>query len=302
MMKNRILILGGNGLLGSMCRSYLSKTMQTHALVRQSYQHSDQNIYELDIRSSSDFASITNLISKINPDYIVNCLGVINSLQSKISDYEYHSYLINTSLPIYLSKYHKHTKIIHVTTDCIYDGQAGNYYQGDSTYPQSIYGQSKYLGETCAKNILNIRLSLIGPELYTNRGLFDYIVTNKNTEISGYTNHIWNGVTSLQFSQYCEQIILYQKFNALVSLDTPYMHLVMHRPISKFDLLCKINMEFQLNKLIMPTKTQIPINRALCTIYKSQQKSIQYSQSLSQLKTYILNNNFRGKYEQYIHG
>ena len=104
-------------------------------------------------------------IKKINPNIIINCIGVIkphideNSPSSIINAFE-----INSMLPRNLLKIFPKSKIIHFNTDCVFSGKTGNYSENHKKDCNDIYGISKSLGEVSSNRIMNLRCSIIGIE------------------------------------------------------------------------------------------------------------------------------------------
>ena len=127
-----IIILGSNGMLGSMIY-FLSKTQYSH-------------IPTIAI-SKSDFDVLHDNINKLDtllPDNnytIINCIGAIP--QKKYTPDEYAK--INTTFPQDLSEYCKIRKypFIHISTNCVFSGKKDNYLESDIPDTDDIYGKSK---------------------------------------------------------------------------------------------------------------------------------------------------------------
>ena len=81
---------------------------------------------------------------------------------------------VNSLFPHLLSDYCSEigTRLIHISTDCVYSGNKGNYSENDIPDPLDFYGRSKLLGELSNNNAITIRTSIIGPEINTSKGLF----------------------------------------------------------------------------------------------------------------------------------
>lgn len=194
-------------------------------------------------------------------NYIINCAGIIPQ-KTDINDY--YSYIkINTLFPIILQniaeKYE--CKMIHITTDCIYDGKKGKYLEGDECTEKNLYGISKSLGEP--DRICCIRTSIIGEELFGKKSLLEWVKSNKNKIIDGYINYYWNGVTCLTLANIIKQIIDKNIYwcgtRHIFSPDT----------VSKYDLCYMINEIYDLNIKINKKNLDISINKSLDTWYKT---------------------------------
>ena len=119
--------------------------------------------------------------------------------------------------------------LIHISTDCVFSGNKGNYIETDYRDARDIYGLSKALGEIDNENDLTIRTSIIGPELKTNgEGLFHWFLSQKGN-VYGYTDAIWGGVTTLEFAKAIDCAIE-QRITGLINLTNKV-------PISKYELL-----------------------------------------------------------------
>lgn len=192
----------------------------------------------LDI-ANSNFQIGNNILRTIleneNPDYIINCAGVISH---KINLQDFHSVkntiIVNSIFPfelMYLSRKYDYTTI-QITTDCVFSGQKGKYHESDAKDAFDLYGQSKSLGEPNDEKFINIRCSIVGKEENSATSLMQWFLSQKmNAEVNGYQNRFWNGVTTLAFSKIISGIITEDaKFNGT-------NHLVPADDVSKFELL-----------------------------------------------------------------
>ncbi|HUD06068.1 MAG TPA: sugar nucleotide-binding protein [Candidatus Saccharimonadales bacterium] len=122
--------------------------------------------------------------------------------------------------------------VIQIATDCVYSGQKGDYIETDVHDALDVYGKSKSLGEAYFENIYHVRCSIIGPELKGHLSLLDWFLGNpQNADLNGFSNHQWNGITTLQFAKIARGIIK-------ANLSLPHaQHIVPGNIISKADLL-----------------------------------------------------------------
>jgi dTDP-4-dehydrorhamnose reductase len=138
-------------------------------------------------------------------DIIINCAGTI---PQKSNNTEYKKFIrVNSIFPHKLNEYSQkyNLKLIHITTDCVFDGKIGNYLLSDLHSATDIYGISKSQGEPEEATI--IRTSIIGEENYGKKSLIEWIKSNKNGKINGFINHYWNGITCLTLAQIIKKII-----------------------------------------------------------------------------------------------
>lgn len=200
----------------------------------------------------------TGLIEMIGQvDAVINCAGITkpHSLKDPTA-----TLFINGLFPNILSAIYK-DKLIQITTDCVFDGISGSPYdETSSKFPNDLYGISKSIGEP--KESLTLRTSIIGPELNTSELFLDWFRKQKNKKIYGFTNHLWNGITTKQFAHICNQIIQdREKFprNGLFHIFST--------SLTKYDMLKKFEEKYKINAIIKPVKAEVSVDRRLDTKY-----------------------------------
>jgi len=189
-------------------------------------------------------------------DVIINCAGII---PQKYEHDSYKTYIrINTLFPHKLNEISKKNnyKFLHITTDCVYDGLKGNYSVNDTHTAKNIYGISKSQGEPEEATI--IRTSIIGEELTGKKSLIEWVKSNKNGKIKGYTNHYWNGVTCLTLANLIKNTIDSNDFWLGVR------HIFSPNIVTKYELCCYINEIYDLNINIEKYEDTISKNMTLC--------------------------------------
>jgi dTDP-4-dehydrorhamnose reductase len=293
-MKN-VLVLGVSGMLGSMAFDYLSRnpSINVYGTVRNS-KYFDEKIYFFDAYDISQLEDDKFLNLKI--DYIINCIGITKPF-SKDDDPEgvKRAIRINADFPWKLSSYAKKhkIKIIQIGTDCVYSGKRGKYTENDPHDPLDVYGKTKSLGEVFDGSMLIIRCSIIGPEFKKETSfLLEWFLNQPNEgTIGGFEHHIWNGVTTLQFAQLCEQIILSDLYNQLIQKSFIY-HYVPNNTVNKYQLMHIFNEIFEKNlKINRVNKPEQRVNRSLDTIFSDLNKIIEkeaIKSAILELKEYML--------------
>jgi dTDP-4-dehydrorhamnose reductase len=247
----KIYVLGSNGMLGNYVTKYLKMNFNVVALTRKDIEIKIYNEFEFN-------KIILNLGIKSN-DVIINCIGLIKQ-RTKTTENEF--LIVNSLFPQMLSKICKkqNIKFIHVTTDCVFNGNEGNYSENDLHNDNDIYGVSKSYGEP--SNCTVIRTSIIGEEKYNKLSLIEWVKSNKNKTINGYSNHLWNGITCLEFAKLCEYIIKTNDYWLGVK------HIYSPNSLSKFDLLKIISKIYNLNITVNSITMLNKCDRTLSTIYK----------------------------------
>lgn len=251
----KIYIFGSNGMLGNYISLYLSEKYKIIPLTRNDY-----DLQELNITTLSELLTSKNI--KEN-DIVINCAGVIPqaSKQRGLNTRLY--FTINSLFPVILGQICDKfkAKMIHITTDCVFSGKDGKYNENAKQDETNDYGISKSLGELCNGTI--IRTSIIGEELRNKRSLLEWVKSNKNKEINGYTNHLWNGITCLELAKIIDKMIAKNIFWKGIR------HIYSPIPVSKYELVSIINEKYNLNIKINSFKTDKSIDKTLTTIYET---------------------------------
>ena len=197
-MKLKVLVLGSTGLIGHQVYNYL-KYSDCYRLYNIShlYKIYDDTIL-LNVRDES---ALVDAISSIRPKIIINCIGVL--IAGSNEDPE-NAIFLNSYMPHRLTRLADkiNAKLIHISTDCVFSGDKREpYIESDEKDGKGIYAKTKGLGEIVNDRHLTLRTSVVGPELKKNgEELFHWFMSQKG-EISGYTNAIWSGVTTLELAK-----------------------------------------------------------------------------------------------------
>ena len=191
---------------------------------------------------------------------ILNCLGSTKRREQDLSDL----YLANAQLPAHLAaRARPGQHIVHASTDCVFDGQRGNYRVDDEPTADDPYGFSKRLGEMIAgrQNVTVLRVSIIGPDYRPHtRGLLAWFLHQAvGAPVSGYTNWRWNGVTTLEWADIALEVIERRRRGE----PLPPILQPVTEPISKYDLLMKFREAYGTRHDIAPTTALAAIDRTL---------------------------------------
>lgn len=257
-MVKKVLILGVTGTLGHKIAQELIKDKRL--IVYGTYnQRKKYNLLKsyLSLKkfyNVDTLKSIVLLIKSKKFDFVINCIGLIK--QKKFSKKKYFD--INKKLPLEISKLSLkyNFKMIHFSTDCVFNGKKGNYKEDDYKNAVDFYGISKSEGEPTKEytNSLTLRTSFIGHEIFGNYSLLDWLLTSKK-KINGFRECYFNGLTSFEISKIIYKIILKKYFiNGLFHLSG--------KKINKFSLLKLINKVYSLKKDIKKV-SKPKINRTL---------------------------------------
>jgi dTDP-4-dehydrorhamnose reductase len=215
---------------------------------------------------ANDTASIRAHLEKENFDYVVNAIGIIKQRIINGDDRSAEAaFKVNSDLPRELARISAETsvRIIQIGTDCVYSGLKGNYSEASEFDAKDVYGLSKISGEEESKTLMTIRCSIIGHELNSNFSLMDWFLTQKNSAVvNGYTNHYWNGVTTLAFARVVHGVISKNTYSPQM------IHLLPRDQISKIDLLKLLALYFDRSDIqIREFNAGSRIDRTLTTLF-----------------------------------
>jgi len=246
----KIMIIGSTGMAGHTIYNYLD-SLNKYELINTARQKLNKDTLIIDV--VKDINYLIRIIRNSQPDVVINCVGMLVK-DSAINPRN--ALAVNGHFPHILVDITKNmkTKIIHISTDCVFDGILGNYYETDEPNEINTYGKTKAIGEIKDDKNLTLRLSIIGDELKKNgTGLFHWIM-NQEGEIKGYAKALWNGITTLELAKQIDRII--------DTNLTGLYHLVPNNNISKFHLLRKIARIFN-KKIVIKADYKFKQNKTL---------------------------------------
>jgi|TARA_B110000495_G_scaffold200343_1_gene215391 dTDP-4-dehydrorhamnose reductase len=227
-MSDKILIIG-KGFLGgtifSTCQNAGIHVLGTH------YNKSTPII---DI---TNIHSIEKVVNQFRPDLIINCAALTNLDQ--IESNPERAYAINAQGTKNIAEVSRQNKIkmIHISTDSVFDGKKGMYSEDDIRNPINEYAKSKKMGEDFVKEKLDtyiiIRTNFYG---YNSEGkfLFNWILKKikEKQEITGFSDIIFNPLEIRNLSDMIKELA-YKDFNGVI-------HLSSNEIFSKYEFIIKI--------------------------------------------------------------
>ncbi|MFA5152799.1 MAG: sugar nucleotide-binding protein, partial [Clostridia bacterium] len=247
----KVFVLGSKGMLGRYIASYLKRE----------YKIIEINRLELDadIASERSISMILDVHDIRKGDVVINCMGTIKPRVDELG--KYIAIKVNSVFPHQLETValNKDIHLIHPTTDCVFSGNQGRYIETDLHDVSDIYGRTKSLGEPEKSTV--IRTSIIGEEISNKRSLVEWIKSQKDKEVNGFTNHFWNGITCLQFAKICEKIINEDLYWEGVR------HIFSPSAVTKAELVKLVSDEYDLNLKIKKVEAEIKCDRTLRSIF-----------------------------------
>ena len=245
-----ILILGSIGMAGHLITLYFKeKGYHVTAYTVTPFLYCD-NI----VGNAFDTDNFKRILLGREYDAIINCIGILNEAADD-----------NRSAAIYLNSYLPHlvadtiknrkTKLIHMSTDCVFAGNTGPYHEKSLRDGTTFYDRTKALGEVEDDKNLTFRNSIIGPDMNQNGiGLFNWFMKQKGP-IKGFTGALWTGVTTLTLAKAMEK--------AMDENLCGLYNLVNNESISQYDLLVLFNKYFRTGSIRIDADDKLKLDKSL---------------------------------------
>jgi dTDP-4-dehydrorhamnose reductase len=215
-------------------------------------------MYGIDVLQNN---SLCDVFEMVKPNVVVNCAGLIK--QNVLSCNPLKAIPINSVLPHQLAQLCNicGSRLIHISTDCVFSGAKGDYRECDQPDARDLYGLSKLLGEVDYPNAVTLRTSIIGHEVGTKNGLLSWFL-DQDSSCNGYTKAIFSGLPTVILAEIIRKVVIpLPQLNGLYHVGAD--------PISKFELLKMIAVVYEKKITIKPDES-VSINRSLnCERFKT---------------------------------
>jgi dTDP-4-dehydrorhamnose reductase len=255
----RVLILGANGMLGHKLFQLLGTQYDVWGTVRSGPENYRQyGIFDTSRLISGvdalDIDSVMRAFAHVHPDYVINCIGIVKQLKEAKDPYL--SINVNALFPHRLARLCQacNSRLVHISTDCVFSGRRGFYTEVDVADADDIYGRTKFLGEVGSSGCLTLRTSIIGRELASTRGLVEWFLSQRGGKIKGYSRAIFSGFTTLSLARIVGQIIDKHQLSGVYQVSS--------EPIDKYTLLCLLRDAYSVSVDIEPYP-DVQIDRSL---------------------------------------
>jgi dTDP-4-dehydrorhamnose reductase len=256
----RILVLGAGGMLGSTVTRVLGERADwdVHGTVRTT-QDPDALALGLGPRlhpgvDAESPDAVPTLLLRLRPDVVINSIGLVKQ-RAEAQD-PVAAIRINALFPHRLAALCAAggSRLIHISTDCVFSGKTGMYKETDSPDATDLYGRSKALGEPQGARALTLRTSIIGHERRTSQGLLEWFL-KQGDRCPGYTRAVFSGLPTVVFARLLRDVVLPRE-------DLSGLYHVASRPISKYDLLRLVREAYGTTTEIVPDESVV-IDRSL---------------------------------------
>ena len=228
-MTEQVLVIGA-GFLGE----NIAQKFKDHNITQTNLTKINKNSHILDI---TDKKNVIDCFHNIKPSIVINCAANINIdfLEQNTST----AYSINGTgvgnLAVACKK--SNARLIHISTDGIFDGTSKNYTEKDKPNPINVYAKSKVIGE---ENIINNCLNhvIVRTNFYGNhpqgKSLFNNILLKlKNREqFTGFDDVIFSPLEVSNLSDLISDVT-FSKYRGILNLSS-------NQSISKYQFCCKM--------------------------------------------------------------
>ncbi|MCH4284616.1 MULTISPECIES: sugar nucleotide-binding protein [Bacillota] len=269
------LVLGSSGMAGHTIALYLQE--KGHKVTGFSRKKID--FIDTIIGDAKDLELLRGIILAGKYDAIINCIGILNQNAEKNKT---DAIFLNGYLPHYLVSITEalETKIIQMSTDCVFSGKNGNYTENSIKDGDTFYDRTKAIGEIIDKKNITLRNSIIGPDINPNGiGLFNWFMSQKKV-VKGYTKVMWTGLTTLQLAKIIERMTM-KNISGLYNMVPSYN-------ISKYDLLKLFNYYMKEDLLEIVPFDKISIDKTLIrTNYEFKDEVPTYEEMIFEMSEWI---------------
>jgi len=251
-MGHKILILGSTGMLGNAVAKYFMGNSGYE--VTTTYRNASVAFGEHTVQFDALSDSLEQLPDDC--DYVINCIGVIKPF---MAEDPLAAIKINSVFPWELAAWcnSRGSRLIQITTDCVFSGKKGKYVESDLHDALDSYGKTKSLGE-CASEAMVLRTSIIGEEIHKNASLVAWAKSQSGKTVNGFSTHLWNGITTKEYARICDKIISNGWY------ERGLFHVFARDDVSKLQMMAYFNEKFDLGLTIVEGKPE-PVDRTLRT-------------------------------------
>lgn len=266
----KVAVLGASGMLGAMVLDTLASDPELELVAttrsgrlpepfRERLSGVDCRRLDAEQVASDELAAVL-----AGTDWIVNAIGIIKPyIHDDNAPEVERATRVNALFPHLLARAAERigARVLQIATDCVYSGTRGRYVESDPHDPTDVYGKTKSLGEVHSPAMTHLRCSIVGPELAGHRSLLDWLIRQPaDAAVNGFLNHLWNGVTTLQFARLCRGIVR-------GNLDLPRLrHVVPADVVTKATLLEIVaRAHHRADLSISPVDASVAVDRTLDT-------------------------------------
>lgn len=188
----RILITGASGLLGLNLALEASRRHAVFGAVnRRALPGAPFEVLQADLLAPG---AVERLLERARPDWVIHCaaLAVVDACEADPGL----AAQLNSQLPGKLARLVARggARLVHISTDAVFDGRGGNYGEEDEPNPVNVYGRTKLAGERAVAEAnpqaAIVRVNLFGWSLSGERSLAEWFFNNLSAgrPVKGFTD------------------------------------------------------------------------------------------------------------------
>lgn len=234
----KILITGASGLLGHYLSNFFQTSRYQIFALKGKHSVNVSGVKEIEI-DLLDFYKVTDLLKKIHPDYIIHCAGLTNVDQCERNVVLAEKIHIDLSFLVAKVAGQINSKIIHISTDHLWDGSVPMVIEDTPVCPLNVYGRTKAEAEKAVISVnskaLILRTNFFGPGLEWRQSLSDWIITslNRNEKIKAFSDVFFTPISMFHLSNLMLRLITEEAKGIY--------HVVGSERISKYDFAVSIS-------------------------------------------------------------
>jgi dTDP-4-dehydrorhamnose reductase len=261
----RVLVLGVTGMLGEMVGRVLASEPGLELVGTARGDRANGGPFPLH-RFEVGQDDPRALLDAVRPDWVVNAIGVTKPhIDEGDAERVAAAVDVNARFPYDLASASEEqgARVVQIATDCVYSGREGGYREDAAHDALDVYGKSKSLGEVPAPCVTHLRCSIVGPERSGGSSLLAWVLGHERSGVvPGFTDHVWNGVTTWHFGRLCAAILREE-------LELPaLLHVVPADAVTKAELVAEIADAFGRDDLVVePGQSASPVDRSLETLH-----------------------------------
>lgn len=256
----KVLVLGASGMLGNAVVRVLGerKDWQVFGTVRSGaaskFFAPDMSATLITGLDVEDQDALVRVFARVRPAVVINCIGLIKQLAE--GEDPLSAIQINSLLPHRLARLCElvGSRLIHISTDCVFSGEKGGYSEADLSDAEDLYGKSKFLGEVHYAHTITLRTSIIGHELQSAHGLIEWFLSQQG-RCKGYRRAIFSGLPTVVLAKIMRDVVIPRP-------ELSGLYHVAAAPISKYELLTLVAHQYNKKIAIIPDDA-VEIDRSL---------------------------------------
>lgn len=257
----RLLVLGASGMLGNTVLRWFARdpafqvfgSVRNLGVLKELQQRAPQAqlVTGFDVETED---GLGRLFAQVRPELVINCIGVVKQLAG--ADNPLIAIPINALLPHRLAEHCRRAgaRLVHISTDCVFSGERGNYSESDRPDAVDLYGRSKLMGELQSEHAVTLRTSILGHELASGHGLLGWFLAQSGS-VSGYSRAICSAIPTVELARVIQQYVL----------PDPALHGIFHvgaAAVSKHELLRLVGRIYGLDTAVVPEAAPV-VDRSL---------------------------------------